>query len=191
MYEEDLTNLEDWLRRLKVEYDIFLNGHRKKPPDDLRMKVERHVKRLSECPDMSFAERFRYNTLVGRFYVYRDLWRRTLMEREATAPEKGAAASEAPVLESAQFPLPAEEIRVAITDPESEEEKVRQLYQSLLNMRGRHIRAPASITYAQFLNYIATQTRTIRGRWGCKSVIFTLAIEDNAVKFTARAGGNT
>jgi hypothetical protein len=59
MYDEDLTHLEDWLRRLKVEFDIFFNGHRKKPPDDLKLKLERLLKKLGEAGDMSFQERFR------------------------------------------------------------------------------------------------------------------------------------
>lgn len=82
MYDDELNYLEDGLRRLKVEYDVFFNGHRKKPPDDLRMRVEKIVKKLSECPDMSFQQRFRYNTLIARFYIFRDLWRRTQQDRE-------------------------------------------------------------------------------------------------------------
>ena len=58
MYDEDLTNLEEWIRRLKIDYEIFFNGNRKKPPDDLRLRVERLVKRLAESTDMSFSQRF-------------------------------------------------------------------------------------------------------------------------------------
>ena len=70
------------LRRLKVEYHIFLSGNRKKPPDDLRIRVERLVKKLSESSDMSFSQRFRFSTLVTRYYVYKDLWRREVQKRE-------------------------------------------------------------------------------------------------------------
>ena len=82
MYDEDLENLEEGLRRLKVEYHIFLSGSRKKPPDDLRIRVERIVKKLSESSDMSFSQRFRFSTLVTRYYVYKDLWRREVQNRE-------------------------------------------------------------------------------------------------------------
>ena len=70
------------LRRLKIEYHIFLSGNRKKPPDDLRIRVERLVKKLSESSDMSFSQRFRFSTLVTRYYVYKDLWRREVQNRE-------------------------------------------------------------------------------------------------------------
>src|SRR2546422_3131444 len=93
LYEDELISLEDGIRRLKVEYTIFFNGHRKRPPEDLKMRVERIVKRLSETGDMTYNERFRYNTLVTRYYVLRDLWRRTMMQRELgeTARDKAAA----------------------------------------------------------------------------------------------------
>src|SRR5213593_544172 len=92
MYEEDLTNLEDWIRRLKVEYTVFFNGHRKRPPEDLKLRVEKLVKKLSEAGSMAYSERFRYNTLVTRFYVLRDLWRRTLMSRELGVTARDRAA---------------------------------------------------------------------------------------------------
>lgn len=90
MYDDDLTNLEEWLRRLKIEYHIFFNGNRKQPPEDLKIRVEKLVEKLSECSDLSLTQRFRFNTLIARFYVYRDLWRRTIIAREmGTEPKKG------------------------------------------------------------------------------------------------------
>ena len=37
---EQLIRLEDDLRRLKVEFDIFLNGGAKRPPYDTKNRVE-------------------------------------------------------------------------------------------------------------------------------------------------------
>ena len=91
MYDDDLENLDESLRRLKVEYHIYFTGNRKKPPDDIKMRVERLIKKLSECSDLSVTQRFRFNTLITRFYVYRDLWRRTLVEREMGAEPKAEA----------------------------------------------------------------------------------------------------
>lgn len=182
MYEEDLNNLEEWLRRLKVEYEIFLNGHRKKPPDDLRMRVERLAKRLSEVQNMTLLERFRYNTLVTRFYVYRDHWRRTLLSRELS----GEARDEIP--EPAEPASPAAlRIRVSIADPKAEDIKVRELYDALLSMWGKHARKAPAFSYPQFASYIDKQTQSVRSKYGCSSVLFTIALEEDAIRFTATA----
>ncbi len=180
--DEDLANLEDWLRRLKVEYDIFFNGHRKKPPDDLKMRVEKLVKQLSEVQNMSIAQRFRYNTLITRFYVHRDKWRRTLQARELSV--EGRETPPVPVVP----PLPkAIQMSVSIVNPETEKDKVQRLYDALVKVQGKHTQTP-SIPYAQFAQYIAQQTKKIRGKYGCSSVLFTIALEEDAVRFTAKAG---
>lgn len=182
MYEEDLNSLDDGIRRLKVEYTIFFNGHRKKPPDDLKMRVERIVKKLSESGDMTYNERFRYNTLVTRYYVLRDLWRRTMMQRELgeTARDKAVledrAAKEAPKLE----------VHISLSNPDREEDKVRKLYEGLVDMSAKGAKQPP-ISYPQFLKYIATQTKNIQQKFGCSAVVFNVALERDAIKFTARA----
>lgn len=179
-HEDDLLSLEDWLRRLKVEYDIFLNGHRKKPPDDLKSRVEKLIKRLSEAQNMNVSQRFRFNTLVTRFYVHRDLWRRIIQAREEGGAEPAADPSPPP----SQFPS---RVRIAIQNPEAEEEKVHMLYDTLLGMRDENNQPTPTFSYKQFLEYIAKQTRDIRGRYGCSKVVFSVTVYENAVRFTATA----
>jgi len=190
-YDEDLTNLDEWLRRLKVEYDIFFNGHRKKPPDDLKARVDRLAKRLAETTDMSFAQRFRYNTLVSRFYVYRDHWRRTLMEREMDIQEESISALGKAAPEPAKTDFSPVGIRVSIADPQLEEDKVKELYNTLLRIAGGEAREPPRITFEQFSEYIARQTHTIRRKYGCSSVIFSIGLEENSIKFIAKAGSTS
>jgi hypothetical protein len=185
VYDEDLMNLEDWLRRLKIEYHIFFSGHRKNPPDDLRIRVENLVKRLSECSDMSFSQRFRFSTLVTRFYVFRDLWRRTTQSRELDVSTK-----EAPALKADTSPksagTPAKAISISISDPKAEEEKVRKLYDALVNLKGKDSQQ-TPISYQQFAKYIATQTTGIQQKHGCTKVAFTIALDEDAIRFTAAA----
>ncbi len=185
MYDEDLNNLEEWLRRLKVEYHIFFNGNRKKPPDDLRIRVERLIKKLSECSDMSPAQRFRFNTLITRFYVYRDLWRRTMQSREVSEETKvKAAARSNDVLLTAESAVP--KVRILISDPKADEQKIQNLYDALLRIKGTETKE-APLSYQQFAKYIAAQTRSICERHNCSAVAFTIALEENAIRFTATA----
>jgi hypothetical protein len=185
VYDEDLGNLEEWLRRLKIEYHVFFNGNRKKPPDDLRIRVERLIKKLSECSDMSFSQRFRFTTLVTRFYVYRDLWRRTLQEREMGAERKEEAVKSdrdpsQPVASA------IEALRISISDPKAEEEKVRLLYNELLRLKSRKPQE-SPISYQQFSKYIAAQTHGIREKFGCSKVAYTISLDEDVIRFTAAA----
>jgi len=188
-YDEDLEFLDDGIRRLKIEYDIFFNGHRKKPPEDLRLRVEKIVRKLSEAADMNSGQRFRFNTLIARYYVYKDKFRRTMMEKEAglrdrEAREKKPAPPKAPAAAEEK----PQGVRVSIADPEKDEEKVRKLYEYMQTIRGKQADQPANISYQQFASYIARQTQNIRGKYGCNSVEFNISLEEDSIRFTARAG---
>ena len=67
--DELLTRLEDDIRRLKVEFDVYFNGAAKRPPYDTKMRVETLVKRLGDDRTLTFAQRYRYSSLqrVSRF----------------------------------------------------------------------------------------------------------------------------
>jgi hypothetical protein len=184
-YDEDLESLDEGLRRLKIEYHIFLSGNRKRPPDDLRIRVERLVKRLSESADMSFSQRFRFSTLVTRYYVYKDLWRREVQKREMDLAS-GVEAVPKKDTPSQSSKAPAEAIRISISDPKVEEEKVRQLYDVLMHLKRRDTQETA-ISYQQFAKYIATQTLGLRKKYGCARVAFTIALDEDALRFTAAA----
>ena len=80
--EEQLARLEEDIRRLKIEFDIYFNGASKRPPYDTRNRVETIIKRLGDDRTLSFAQRFQYNSLASRYTAFRDLWRRTLQGRE-------------------------------------------------------------------------------------------------------------
>ncbi len=185
MYDEDLTNLEEWLRRLKVEYDIFFNGHRKKPPDDLRIKLERLAKKLGEASDMSLQQRFRYNTLVARYYVYKDFWRRTLQSREA-ADEEESLAAERPEGQTGAAPAGRFELQVSLRNPEAEEQHVRRLYEGFRSARTGRAADSQDIPFDRFLSYLVRQTEEIRRKYECDRVVFTLSVDEAAVRFKAR-----
>jgi hypothetical protein len=185
VYDDDLTNLDDWIRRLKIEYHIFFSGNRKKPPDDLRLRVEKLVKKLSECSDMTYSQRFRYSTLITRYYVYRDLWRRKERDTEMGTDRKGEGVptTDTATQSSGQS---REAIRISLSDPKTEEDKVRTLYDTLIRLKKADSKE-AHLSYKQFAKYIASQTHGIREKYGCSKVAFTIALEEDAIRFTAAA----
>src|SRR5438270_893908 len=80
--EEQLNRLEEDIRRLKVEFDIYFNGAARRPPYDTKGRVETIIKRLADERSLTFAQRYRYNSLVARYTSFLQLWRRTMQDRE-------------------------------------------------------------------------------------------------------------
>ena len=79
--DQQLSRLEDDIRKLKIDFDIFFNGSVKRPPLEARARLESRLKRIADNRNLTFAQRYYFNTLVSRFTSYRELWRRTLKAR--------------------------------------------------------------------------------------------------------------
>ncbi|MBX7053832.1 MAG: hypothetical protein K1X36_02670 [Pyrinomonadaceae bacterium] len=73
-----LKRLEDDIRKLKIDFDIYFNGATKRPPFESRARLEAQIKRMADDRNLTFAQRYYFNTLVSRFTSYRELWRRCL-----------------------------------------------------------------------------------------------------------------
>lgn len=73
-----ISRMEDDIRKLKIDFDIYFNGASKRPPLESRARLESFIKRIADNRNLSYAQRYQFNMLVARFTSYRELWRRTL-----------------------------------------------------------------------------------------------------------------
>jgi len=93
--DEDLDQIEHDIRALKIEYEQFFGGGRKRPPIETQWRLDSLVKRYSErLAEINFGQRFRFNNLISTYAKYQDLWRKRLMRKELPTIERhfGAAA---------------------------------------------------------------------------------------------------
>src|SRR6201987_4328097 len=93
--DEDLSQLERDIRQLKIEYDMYLVGGRKRPPTEIEWRIELVVKRYGERGgDMKFGQRFRFSNLSQTYAKYKDVFRKRLAQREEGKVQRhfGAAA---------------------------------------------------------------------------------------------------
>src|SRR5258708_16802812 len=80
--EEELNLLDHQLRRLKIEYEIFFNNPKKRPPTDIEWKVLSIIRKFSDSTRLSFSQRFKYNEMAQRYAIQSDLWRKKMRIRE-------------------------------------------------------------------------------------------------------------
>ena len=79
--DQQLGRLEEDIRKLKIDFDIYFNGATKRPPLEARARLEAQLKRVMDNRNLTFAQRYFLNSLVARFTSYRELWRRALKAR--------------------------------------------------------------------------------------------------------------
>lgn len=79
--DRQILKLEDDIRKLKIDFDIYFNGAVKRPPLEARARLEAALKRISDDRNLTYAQRYHFNALISRFNSYRELWRRGLKKK--------------------------------------------------------------------------------------------------------------
>ena len=83
---DDLDILERSFRQLQIEWEKFFGGVEKKPPTDLRARVEALIKKYAYAEIRNNGERFRYQTLSTRYATFNELWNKRMRAIEEGRP---------------------------------------------------------------------------------------------------------
>ena len=181
--DEQLSRLEEDIRRLRIEFDIFFNGATKRPPYDTKGRVETILKRLGDDRSLTYAQRFRYNSLMARYNAFRDLWRRMMQGREEGRDAVSAARASA----KQETRVPIEPVSYVCADAHKDVETVRNLYQSLIEAKRKGGEPTEDLSFARFHNLIASKADGLKERFGCDRVRFSVIVESGHVSFKAKA----
>jgi hypothetical protein len=203
--EEDLTQLEKDIRQLKIEYDMYFGGGRKRPPQEIQWRAEQMIKRYSERGgDMNFSQRFRFSNLTQSFVKQMEVWRKKLKQKEegfvqrhfgaaAKAIEAqrekephGASPSAEAAPQSHRRSGPPSLYEVACSDPDREPEKVQQLYKALVEAKKKAGEKTDALTLDSFQDFVRIKTQQLRKQAGAEQVEYTISMEDGQVKLKAR-----
>lgn len=182
--DEQLTRLEDDIRRVRIEFDIFFNGGAKRAPYDTKGRVETLLKRLGDDRTLTYAQRYRYNSLAARYNAFRDLWRRTMQGREEGRDQVSAARAQ---VKSETNTQPIEAVSFVCLDAHREIEVVKNLYTSLLEAKRRCGEPTENLSFPKFHRLIASKADALKEQGGCDRVRFSVAVEGGHVSFKARA----
>ena len=197
--DEELNVLEETVRRLKIEYDVYFGGGSKRPPADTEWRVQSLVKKYSDTAKMSFAQRFRYNSIVQRYALFSDLWRQKMKIKEEgyrrpqdavlaiqglrTEQERAAAAAMDSDAEAEKKPF-----RISCSDADAEHENVRSLFNAMVDARKQAgDAAAAAAPFDSFKAFVKKKTDQIRKDYGCHSVEYSVETENGQVRLKAKA----
>jgi outer membrane protein assembly factor BamB len=180
--DEQLSRLEEDIRRLKIEFDVFFNGAAKRPPYDTKGRVETIIKRLGDDRTLSYAQRYRYTTLASRYNTFRDLWRRTMQGREEGRDAVATARANAKEQAVAEF----KRTNFVCDDAHKDVELVKNLYSALMEAKKVCGEPIEDFSFPRFHRLIASQADGLKERLGCKRVLFSIDVEGGHVSFKAK-----
>lgn len=196
--DEELNQLDDSVRRLKIEYDVFFGGGAKKPPTDLEWRVQSLLKKYSDGRKMSFSQRFKFNSIQQKFAVFNSLWQQKLRIKEEgyrrpqdallaiqgvrMFEENGHHAQINEVNDGEPQPF-----RISCSDAEAELHNVKALYEAMVQAgKQSKAKAPAG-SFESFQKFVKKKTDQLRKEYGSSAVEFAVEVEDGKVRLRAKA----
>ncbi len=195
--DEELTILEETIRRLKIEYDVFFGGGSKRPPTDTEWRVNSLIKKYSDSQKMNYAQRFRYNSIAQRYAIFSDLWRQKckIKEEGYRRPQDALLAIQG--MRTEEEKQAAEDLSgqggekpfsVACSDVEADHEHVQRLFNAMVAARSKAGDAAAgSANFDSFKAFVKKKTDQIRKDYGCHAVEYSVEMEGGQVRLKAKA----
>src|SRR6267154_562439 len=193
--DEELGQLERDIRQLKIEYDQFFGGGRKRPPTEIEWRIDLLVKRYGERGgDMKYGQRFRYGNLAQTYAKYKDIFRKRLAQREEGKVQRhfGAAAkaieadrAKTQAVTDAAASEAAKVFRVVCTEPEKEPDKVEKLYEAFVRAKQQAGEEMGKMTRAGFNEFVRKKTKDLQSQKNCHEVEYVVETVDGQVKLKA------
>jgi hypothetical protein len=210
--DEDLAQIERDIRQLKIEYDMYFGGGRKRPPTEIEWRIDLLIKRyLERAGELKFAQRFRFNNLAQTYAKYKDMFRKRLAQREegkvqrhfgaaakAIEAERARAQPEPPLKEAAATaaaraappavsPGSAEfsGFRMVCSEPEKEPQKVDQLYEAFLRAKREAGEETSKLSRDGFNEFVRKKTKDLQAKKNCRDVEYVVETVDGQVKLKA------
>jgi hypothetical protein len=210
--DEDLAQIERDIRQLKIEYDMYFGGGRKRPPTEIEWRIDLLIKRyLERAGELKFAQRFRFNNLAQTYAKYKDMFRKRLAQREEgkvqrhfgaaakaieaerarTQPEpplkEAAATAAARAAPPAVSPGSAEfsGFRMVCSEPEKEPQKVDQLYEAFLRAKREAGEETSKLSRDGFNEFVRKKTKDLQAKKNCRDVEYVVETVDGQVKLKA------
>jgi hypothetical protein len=190
--DEEIAILEDSIRKLKVEFDMYFGGGVKRPPYDAQWRVESILKRL-EGSRLSFPQRFKLNAMQQKYAVYADMWRQKVKRKEEGT--EGPRGRRVDVPEPPPPPPPPmtpgrgaapPSFKVQWTDPDQDHEKVGQLFEALVAAKKRVGENPDTINMDGFKRFVKQKTEQLKRDQRCQNVEYIVEVENGKVSLKAK-----
>jgi len=186
--DEDLSRLERDIRQLKIEFEQYFGGGKKRPPSDIEWRIEQVIKRYGDrAAEMNYGQRFRYGNLTQTYSKYREIFHKRMQKREEGTVQRhfGAAARAIQAERARSGTASPSPVAVTCSDLERESGKVDELYRAFreaLNSSGESVERLSREKFQKFLLQKSEQIRKQRG----EQIEFLVSIENGKARLKAR-----
>ena len=183
--DEELKLLEAKLNLLKLDYEKYFLGTRPTEPAQARSEVQKTVIRWSNMQVRNTAQRFKFNSLNGRYQAFKRQWDNILRQIEAGTYKRHVFKADLRDRERG-IGVPAATPAAGSSAPKKGgDETLFETYRDAMMATGQNAKG---LTPEKLQRAIAKQEAAIKQKLGCDKVDFKVVVTDGKVKLKAAAG---
>jgi hypothetical protein len=180
--EEDLMLLDARLKQLRLEYEQYFAGGRKREPQLLRGEVQKIISYYANVPIRNTGHRFKFNNLRARFFSFRRHWDDTLRKIEDGRYDKHQFQAE---LHDRERGLAAGAAGAAPPQAPGRDGELDRLFRAWVDAREATGQGSAGLSPERLAEQLAQQAAALRERFGVAEVRFRVVVEDGRAKLKA------
>lgn len=176
--------LENKIKQLKFEYDLYFMGSRPREPVMLRGDVQKLVTRYSNTGISNTAMRFKFNTITARYFALRRQWDAILKQIEEGTYK--------PHLFKSRLHERERGVRDQPTDGQPTERSQSgmigggaDLFEAYTQARRDCGEDPRALTRDKLDQLVDQQRAAIQQRYACDEVRFRVVVENGKAKLKA------
>ena len=183
--EEELKILEVRLTQLKLEYEKYFLGSRPTEPSQARSEVQKTVIKFSNMRITNTAQRFKFNSLNGRYQAFKRQWDNILRQIEAGTYKRHVFKADLRDRERGLDGASPGGARTSGGGGASDRGDLFETYRDAMMANGQNTKG---LTAEKLQKAIAKQEAAIKQKYGCDRVDFKVVVTDGKVKLKAAAG---
>jgi len=180
--EEDLMLLDARLKQLRLEYEQYFMGVRKREPQLLRGEVQKIISYYANVPIRNTGHRFKFNNLRARLFALRRHWDDTLRKIEDGRYDKHRFQAELHERERGLDAGAGEARETGAPGPDGE---LDLLFRAWVDAREATGQGSSGLSRERLAEQLEQQAATLRQRFGVAEVRFRVVVEDGRAKLKA------
>lgn len=186
--EDDLSRLEELMKKLESEYDQFFSGLVRGLPNRTEKAVQtlirNHGRRAIQNPGL----RFRYANLVARYNSYSTIWGRRIREQEegrvVGRPRRGSSPQRGRGAAAAGHPVRTRTF-VAAGSP-GRKGPIEEIFHSYKELREKCGESTERLRMESFSRILSEKIEKVRSRKNCENVEIRLCRDNGKCRILLR-----
>ena len=199
--DNELTQLEADIRRLRAEYEQYYAGGRRRTPAETQWLVDDKIEKFTaRVAQYNVSQRFRLTNITQTYVKYMEVWKKRTQRKESGEQRRHFGAAARAVVEqrlASQAGVPATEplpspvappltsFSISVGDPEREGEKVQALYKQLVVLRQEVGDQAGPPSFAAFERLVRQRTDELKKN-GVREIEYSVSLDNGRVKLKAR-----